>query len=218
VVGMALGLFGGGALFVLGQPFSKQVLLAGDTGYGIIVTALGIGVALGMGTMTALGKKVERREALFAVSLTLAGIAVALAGVSGSVIGVSGWVFVAGLGTGVAYVTGFTHLHLVITDDIRGRTFAALYASARLALLASFGLAAVGAATLNDVIPGPMSNSIRAIIVLAGLTVLASGLGTLWSVRAQLRGEPLDESDYRALRDAGDAITWMRGSRRSEDK
>ena len=218
VIGMALGLFGGGALFVLGQPFSKQVLLAGDTGYGIIVTALGIGVALGMGTMTALGKKIERREALFAVSLTLAGVAVALAGISGSVIGVSGWVFVAGLGTGVAYVTGFTHLHLVITDDIRGRTFAALYASARLALLASFGLAAVGAATLNDVIPGPMSNAIRAIIVVAGLTVLASGLGTLWSVRAQLRGEPLDESDYRALRDAGDAITWMRGSRRSEDK
>ncbi|MEX2655639.1 MAG: MFS transporter, partial [Acidimicrobiia bacterium] len=144
VVGMALGLFGGGALFVLGQPFSKQVLLAGDTGYGIIVTALGVGVALGMGTMTALGKRVERREALFAVSLTLAGIAITLAGLSATVVGVSGWVFVAGVGTGVAYVTGFTHLHLVITDDIRGRTFAALYASARLALLASFGLAAVG--------------------------------------------------------------------------
>lgn len=218
VVGMALGLFGGGALFVLGQPFSKQVLLAGDTGYGIIVTALGVGVAVGMGTMTAVGRRVERREALFAVSLTIAGIAVTLAGVSGGVVGVSGWVFVAGLGTGVAYVTGFTHLHLVITDDIRGRTFAALYASARLALLASFGLAAVGAATLNDLIPGPMSNSIRAIIVLSGVTVCISGIGTLWSVRAQLRGEPLDESEYRALRDAGDAITWMRGSRRSEDK
>ncbi|HVR32178.1 MAG TPA: MFS transporter [Acidimicrobiia bacterium] len=218
VVGMALGLFGGGALFVLGQPFSKQVLLAGDTGYGIIVTALGVGVAAGMGTMTAIGKRVERREALFAVSLSLAGIAVTFAGLSETVVGASGWVFVAGLGTGVAYVTGFTHLHMVITDDIRGRTFAALYASARLALLASFGLAAVGAATLNDFIPGPMSNAIRAIIVLSGLTVLASGLLTLWSVRAQLRGEPLDESDYRALRDAGDAITWMRGSRRSEDK
>jgi dTMP kinase len=218
VVGMALGLFGGGALFVLGQPFSKQVLLAGDTGYGIIVTALGVGVAVGMGMMTAIGRRVERREALFAVSLSLAGIAVTFAGLSETVVGASGWVFVAGLGTGVAYVTGFTHLHMVITDDIRGRTFAALYASARLALLASFGLAAVGAATLNDFIPGPMSNAIRAIIVVSGLTVLASGLLTLWSVRAQLRGEPLDESDYRALRDAGDAITWMRGSRRSEDK
>jgi len=218
VIGMALGLFGGGALFVLGQPFSKQVLLAGDTGYGIIVTALGGGVAVGMGLMTALGKKVERREALFAVSLTMAGMSIGFAGVTATVLGVSGWVFVAGLGTGVAYVTGFTHLHSVITDDIRGRTFAALYASARLALLASFGLAAVGAATLNDFIPGPMSNSIRAIIVVSGLTVFISGVGTLWSVRAQLRGEPLDEEDYRALRDAGDAITWMRGSRRTEDK
>lgn len=218
VIGMALGLFGGGALFVLGQPFSKQVLLAGDTGYGIIVTALGVGVALGMGLMTALGRKVERREALFAVSLTLAGMSISFAGITATVLGVSGWVLVAGLGTGVAYVTGFTHLHSVITDDIRGRTFAALYAAARLALLASFGLAAVGAATLNDFIPGPMSNAIRAIIVLSGFTVFLSGVGTLWSVRAQLRGEPLDEDDYRALRDAGDAITWMRGSRRTEGK
>lgn len=217
VTGMALGLFGGGALFVLGQPFSKQVLLAGDSGYGIIVTALGVGVALGMGTVTAIGKRIERREALFAVSLSLAGIAVAFAGMSGSVVGVSGWVFVAGLGTGVAYVTGFTHLHLVITDDIRGRTFAALYATARLALLGSFALAAVGAATLDPIVPGPPNNSIRAIIILAGITVLTSGLVTLWSVRAQLRGGPLDESDYRALRDAGDAITWMRGSRRREE-
>ncbi|HSJ29417.1 MAG TPA: MFS transporter [Acidimicrobiia bacterium] len=216
MLGMAAGLFGGGALFVLGQPFSKQVLFAGDTGYGIIVTALGLGVALGMGLMTVFGKRVERREALFAVALSLAGLTVVFAGLSGSVIGVSGWVFVAGFGTGVAYVTGFTHLHLVITDDIRGRTFAALYASARVALLCSFALAAVGAATLNDIIPGPMGNAIRAIIVLAGITVLASGAGTLWAVRAQLRGEPLDESDLRALRDAGDAITWMRGSRRSE--
>lgn len=205
-------------MFVLGQPFSKQVLLGGDTGYGIIVTALGLGVAGGMGVMTAIGKKVERREALFAVALSLAGITVILAGISGTVVGVSGWVFIAGVGTGVAYVTGFTHLHAVITDDIRGRTFAALYASARIALLGSFGLAAVGAATLTDIIPGPMGNSIRVIIVLAGITVAASGLGTLWSVRAQLRGEPLDEDDYRALRDAGDAITWMRGMRRGEDK
>ena len=218
VVGMAAGLFGGGALFVLGQPFSKQVLLAGDTGYGVIVTALGLGVAAGMGVMTAIGRKVERREALFAVALSLAGLTVVFAGISATVIGVSGWVFIAGLGTGVAYVTGFTHLHAMITDDIRGRTFAALYASARIALLGSFGLAAVGAATLNDIIPGPMGNAIRAIIVMSGLTVAASGLGTLWAVRAQLRGEPLDEADYRALRDAGDAITWMRGNRRSDDQ
>lgn len=218
VVGMAVGLFGGGALFVLGQPFSKQVLLAGDSGYGVVVTALGVGVAIGMGTMTAVGKRVERREALFAVSLLLAGIAVVFAGVTSTVIGVAGWVFVAGLGTGIAYVTGFTHLHLMVTDDIRGRTFAALYASARLALLASFGLAAVGAASLDRILPGPPSNAIRAIIVTSGITVCVSGLGTLWSVRAQLRGEPLDESDYRALLDAGDAITWMRGSRRSREK
>lgn len=218
VIGMALGLFGGGALFVLGQPFSKQVLAAGDSGYGVIVTGLGVGVALGMGLTTAFGKRIERRPALFAVSLALTGMAISFAAFTETVFGSTGWVLVAGLGTGVAYVTGFTHLHSVVTDDIRGRTFAALYASARLALLASFGLAAVGAATFNDILPGLLSNGIRVIILASGATVLIAGLTTLWSVRASLRGEPLDEADYRALRDAGDAITWMRGSRRSEDK
>jgi len=105
----------------------------------------------------------------------------------------------------------------VVTDDIRGRTFAALYAAARLALLTSLGLAAVGAATFDGILPGLLGSGIRAIIFLSGGTVLASGLVTLWSVRGSLRGEPLDESEYRALRDAGDAITWMRGSRRSDE-
>jgi hypothetical protein len=45
MLGMSAGLFGGGALFVLGQPFSEQVLRGGESGYGILVTALGVGVA-----------------------------------------------------------------------------------------------------------------------------------------------------------------------------
>ncbi|HUO45576.1 MAG TPA: MFS transporter, partial [Acidimicrobiia bacterium] len=48
ILGMAAGLFGGGALLVIGQPFVEQVLRASDAGYGLIVTALGVGVGLGM--------------------------------------------------------------------------------------------------------------------------------------------------------------------------
>lgn len=217
VTGMALGLFGGGALFVLGQPFSKQSLQAGDSGYGVLVTALGVGAAVGMGVITAIGRRIERRPALFASALVATGVSITFTAFTQTVAGAAGWVLLAGLGTGVAYVTGFTHLHSVVTDDIRGRTFAALYAAARMALLASFGLAAVGAAAFDGLLPGQLGSGIRAIIFLSGATVLSSGLLTLWSVRATLRGDPLDESDYRALRDAGDAITWMRGPRGPED-
>jgi MFS family permease len=215
VSGMAAGLFGGGALFVLGQPFSEQVLQGSDSGYGIVVTALGTGAGVGMGAMTFWGKNIERREPVFAAALLITGLSIVLTGLTDTVWGAAGWVLLAGTGTGIAYVTGFTQLHAVVTDDIRGRTFAALFASARLALLVSFGLAGVGAAALDGVLPGILESGVRVVIILSGAFIFASGGGTMWSVREQLRGGPIDDDAYRALHDAGNAIGWVRGDRRS---
>jgi dTMP kinase len=218
VLGMAAGLAGGGALFVLGQPFSEQVLAAGDSGYGILVTALGLGTGLGMAVVTVWGRVIDRRELVFAVALVVTGMAILLSSLTETVWGAAGWTSLTGLGTGVAYVTGFTHLHSTVTDQMRGRTFAALFAAARSGLLVSFGLAGVGAAALHDVLPGMMSSGIRAVILLSGLVVLGSGVGTLWAVRGDLRARPLDEETYRTLRDAGDAITWVKGDRRPREE
>lgn len=215
IVGMAAGLFGGGAMFVLGQPFSFQVLQAGDSGYGVLVTALGVGVGMGMVGLTLLGRNVERREPVFGVALTTTGLAICLAAFSSEVWTAASWAFLAGAGTGVAYVAGFTQLHTLVTDEIRGRTFAALFASARAALLVSFALAGAGAAALHGVLPGELGSGIRAVMLLGGAVIVSSGLATLWTVRSQLIPRPLDERDYETLRDAGDAITWMRGDRRS---
>lgn len=217
VLGMAFGLFGGGALFVLGQPFSEQTLGGGDSGYGIVVTALGVGVGIGMGAMTFFGRNLVRREPAFAVALVGTGLSIVLTSLTATVAGAAGWVFVAGAGTGVAYVTGFTHLHATVTDDIRGRTFAALFASARAALLVSFGLAGVGAAALDGVLPGMLSSGTRAVILGSGVTILVSGAATLWAVRDQLTGQAMDDDALRTLKDAGDAITWMRGDRRTKE-
>jgi dTMP kinase len=214
VSGMAAGLFGGGALFVLGQPFSEQVLQGSNSGYGIVVTALGIGAGIGMGAMTFWGKSIERREPVFAMALLVTGLSIVFTGLTSTVWGAAGWVLAAGIGTGIAYVTGFTHLHSVVTDDIRGRTFATLFASARLALLVSFALAGVGAAALEGVLPGFLGSGVRVVIVLSGVFIFASGGGTMWSVREQLRGGPIDDEAYRALHDAGSAIGWFRGDRR----
>ncbi len=215
VLGMAVGLFGGGALFVLGQPFSEQVLAGSDSGYGIIVTSLGGGAGLGMLAVTLWGRRIEQREPLFAVALLATGVAIVVAAFTSTVWGAAGWVLLAGLGTGVAYVTGFTHLHTVVTDDIRGRTFATLFGSARLALLISIALASVGEAALNRRLPGMFSSGVRVVILISGLVILASGIGSLWAVRHQLGGNPLDDDAYRSLKDAGDAISWIRGDRRS---
>jgi len=217
VIGMAVGLSGGGALFVLGQPFAEQVLDVGDSGYGLLVTSLGVGAGVGMAAMTLWGRHIVRREPWFAAALLLAGLAVAFAALTKTLWGAGGWVFIGGVGTGVAYVTGFTHLHAAVADELRGRTFAALFAAARSALLVSFGLAGVGAAGLHGLFPGILSSGVRTVILLAGVTIVASGAGALWSVRDQLRGDPLDADSYRALIDASDAISWVRGDRRSRE-
>ncbi|MFP3914216.1 MAG: MFS transporter [Actinomycetota bacterium] len=216
MLGMAAGLFGGGALFVLGQPFSEQVLRAGESGYGILVTALGVGVGLGMLGVTVVANINTRREPLFGFSLLIAGVAISLAAFANRVLGAAGWAFVAGIGTGIAYVSGFTHLHASVADEVRGRTFAAVYTFSRTALLISFALAGVGAAALAGVFPGELNNGIRAVMLLGGVVVGLAGLAVL--VGAKLWRLHFDEEKLERMSEAADTITWMRGSRRKDEE
>ena len=48
IVGLATGLMGGGMVVPLGPSFSKQVLHGGAAGFGLLLTALGMGVAVGV--------------------------------------------------------------------------------------------------------------------------------------------------------------------------
>ena len=187
VWGMAVALLGGGGLFVMGQPFTQQVLDATESGYGALLTSLGVGVALGMVLLAGLGKNLIQREPIFAFGLWAAGSGIVFTSFSRSVISAVGWVLLLGIGTGMAYVAGFTQLHSAVTDEIRGRTFGALYTLGRLALLVSLAVAGVGAVALEGVLPGIMSNGIRAVLFISGLAVLLTGLVSFWAVRSQLK-------------------------------
>jgi hypothetical protein len=100
-----------------------------------------------------------------------------------------------------------------VTDQLRGRTFGAMFAFARTALLISFALAGVGAAALDGVLTGELNEGIRAVIVIGGVVVLIAGIAVLWATRHDLSPRNLDEEQLATLREAGDAITWMRGDR-----
>lgn len=214
ILGMAAGLFGGGALMVIGQPFAEQVLRASDSGYGLIVTSLGVGVGVGMLGVTVLGTMNTRRQVVFALSLLVTSLGIIFTGLSDRVSAAAGWTLLTGVGTGTAYVTGFTHLHASVPDELRGRTFGAMFTFARTALLISFALAGVGAAALDGVFTGELNEGIRAVIVLGGAVVLLSGLAVLWAARSDWMRASFDEEQLATLAEAGDAITWMRGDRR----
>jgi hypothetical protein len=166
--------------------------------------------------MTVLGTMNTRRLLVFAFALIATGLAIVFTGYTNSVGGAAAWTLVTGLGTGVAYVCGFTELHATVEDELRGRTFAAMFAFARVALLFSFALAGVGAAALDGVLVGELNEGIRAVIVLGGTVVLLVGGAVLWAARHELRAH-FNSEQLSTMADASNAITWMRGDRQQVD-
>ena len=217
VLGMATALFGGGALIALGQPFSRDVLSGGASGFGILVTALGIGVGVGMLAVSVFASELSRRDLAFAVALSFTGLGIIFAALAATVWGASGWVFVTGVTIGLAYVMGFTHLHETVDDTLRGRTFAALFTLVRTAFLVSVTLAVAVAAALDDRFPSPFDNGIRNVLVLGGAIIMVSGLGTLWAMRTTLKRPSLDPELYQSWREATDTFNTIRGKAPESD-
>ncbi len=199
VFGMGLALLGGGVLIVLGNPFAMEVLDADERGFYIILFALGTGAAVGMGVIGVLGSRTVRPSILFSLSLLLIGGGLMAASAITTVFGAAAWIFAVGLGTGAAYVMGFTHLQTEVDDDYRGRAFAATLAVLRLGLLLSMAAAIPLKTLFQGRLPGILSDGIRAVMLLGGAVVLATGLVTLWSQRDVIMGARLSPSARKTL-------------------
>jgi dTMP kinase len=128
-----------GAVLAVGPVYVTSTLGAGSAGWGVIVTAFGVGMALGMVAANAAARVIERHLVFvwsllacsgavfwFAVMPTLAFAAV-----------VSVWL---GAFCGLAWVSGYTLLQENVVDEYRGRTFAALTTLSRAVLFLSLAL------------------------------------------------------------------------------
>ena len=215
VFGMAVALFGGSALLPLGQSFAQEVLGGGDTGFGVVVTALGVGVGLGMLGVAVFSTDRTRYDLTYALSLGVTGLAIGLAAFAGTVTGAAGWLLLAGVGTGFAYVMGFTHLHEVVDDTLRGRTFAALFTLVRTGMLVSFTLAVLVASTLDGLLPPPLDNGIRNLFALSGALILGTGLLSIAAIRSALIRPDLPPQLRRSIRDTSHAFGLIKGKRRN---
>jgi len=131
--------------------FAKDVLGAGDAGYGILVSSWTVGMVIGS---TATGRW-ARPSALAAVTLTgaiVGGAAVALAAATAMFPIAVAMFVVGGVANGAELVALRSLLHHRVPDAVRGRAFAAYFgmvqASQLIALAASGGLVeALGART-----------------------------------------------------------------------
>ncbi|MCJ7726273.1 MAG: MFS transporter, partial [Acidimicrobiia bacterium] len=187
VAAMTFGLAGGGIIIVLGKPYSLDVLHAGDSGWPALLTAFGLGAAAGIVLVTVFGPRLIHKDVSFAIALLVTGFALAAAGFIKTILGGIGWISLMGFGAGSTYVLGFAHLHEAVTDEIRGRTFAALFSLMRIGLLTSMMLALPLAGIFDGVLPGLLSDGSRVVMVLGGFLIFSSGSITLWTLRGLIR-------------------------------
>jgi len=198
IVGMTTALVGGGTMIVLGKSFVENVLHADQTGFFAVVTTMGAGAGAGIAAVSMYESRLVRRDLVFAISLLTTGAGLAAAALTATVSGAALWMLVMGFGAGAAYVMGLTHLHEQVSDELRGRVFATLFALMRIGLFLSMALAAPLRALLSGVGFGRLSSPTRLVIFLGGAVIIFSGLATLWSLRG-LFGRPKLGSEARDI-------------------
>ena len=175
VFGITGALFGGAALFVLGEPFSHQVLGLGSRGFGVVGASLGLGTALGVFLAKAIEKLDMELESGFSLSLILAGVGVMAVAFTNSLGTAAVGAALAGFGTGGAYVLGFTAIHAAVDDDVRGRTFGALFTLSRIAVVLVLPIAPLVAVAADGLFAGELGNGLRFTLAVSGFVVLFVG-------------------------------------------
>ena len=175
-VGLATGLIGGGMLVPLGPVFSRVVLHSGTTGFGLLTTSLGVGVATGIGLLSVLQKRLPKAGA-FTGALLVAGGSLLAASSSAQLWQASLFVGVLGICAGGVYVLGFTLLGESVPNEMRGRIFSALYTLVRLCVLISFALGPLLSSGLGQISQRAFAGRLR----LAGAEFALPGVRlTLW--------------------------------------
>ncbi|MDQ4067915.1 MAG: MFS transporter [Actinomycetota bacterium] len=150
MVGLGTGLIGGAMIAPLGPIYANQVLHAGAAGFGLLLTALGVGVAIGVIGLSTLQNRVPH-AATFPWMVMGAGASMLVA-VSMSSLGLTMFfIGLMGICAGSVYVLGFTILQETVEDELRGRTFATLYTLSRLCMLISLSLAPLVSRLFEDI-------------------------------------------------------------------
>jgi dTMP kinase len=193
-VGLATGLIGGGMLVPLGPVFSDVVLGEGPSGFGVFITALGLGVAIGVIGLSVLQRRVNK-ERVFTIAVLSAGACLLVAASMSQLWSAALWVAALGVCAGAVYVLGFTLLHENVEDELRGRVFSSLYTLVRLCVLVAFAVGPFLSELLDQVSDALVDRRIdigveiavpgvRLTLWFAGLIMFVAGILAALSLRA----------------------------------
>jgi dTMP kinase len=139
MLALATGLIGGGMVLPLGDLFSRDVLGGGSAGFGLLISAMGFGMAAGVVLLSALQKRLPKHR-VFSLAVLGAGTSLLIGASMSALTPALICVGALGLCAGAVYVLGFTILHETVADELRGRIFSSLYTLVRVCLLLSFAV------------------------------------------------------------------------------
>lgn len=204
MLGLATGLIGGGMLVPLGPVFSTRVLGAGSAGFGLLLTGIGFGTAIGVVLISILQRHLPH-ERVFVLAVFGCGAAILLGASMSTLTPAVICISVLGLCAGTVYVLGFSIIQSDVDDELRGRIFATLYTAVRFCLLLAFAAAPVISSLLDGAAGALFDNQLRVgggnvalpgvrlTLWLGGAIIVAAGVLATLSMRRVLFG-PNDDA------------------------
>lgn len=176
-----------GAVLALGNGFARDALGAGNPGWGILVTAFGIGMGIGMASSNKLVDFIER-EILFPLSVIAAAATLFVLALMPGIELAAGIAVVLGAFCGAAWVSGYVLLQENVTDEFRGRTFGSLTVLSRLGLFLSLTLFPTLAGVIGEhsLTLGDRTidlSGTRAALMVAGVGAILAGVVTRRGLR-----------------------------------
>jgi dTMP kinase len=135
-VGVILAFTGAGAVMSVGPIFASRTIDGGPASWGLLVTAVGIGLGVGMALAGQVHKWIEK-DTFFPLALLAGAAALVVLGLTPNILLASLVVVVMGAAAGSTWVTGYTLLQENVSDELRGRVFATLTVLSRLGLFVS---------------------------------------------------------------------------------
>jgi dTMP kinase len=134
--GIVVAFIGVGSVIAIGPIFAKLTVHAGAAGWGFLVTALGIGMGIGMAFVPQLSKLVDR-QVLFPATMLGAAIVLGIVAAMPNISLAALFTVLMGIFAGATWVNGYALLQENVADEYRGRTFATLTVMSRLGLFLS---------------------------------------------------------------------------------
>jgi dTMP kinase len=149
MLGIAFTFTAAGGVFSLGPEFTKEILDSGPSAYGFIIGSFGGGMLVGLIASGLLAKKVSK-DVLFSSSVILLGAGLILLASMSSVAAVVPIAAALGFFGGVGYSVGYALMQETTEEELRGRTFGAVYTLIRIGTLVGLGVFPLIAGAIGD--------------------------------------------------------------------